>query len=61
MRHAVRESVIRRDVSGNPALDKRRQSGRIDVMSAMVIAAGLGEIVIARRPERGTVELWDTF
>ena len=60
MRHAVRESVIRRDVSGNPALDKKRQKGRIDVMSAMVIAAGLGEREAAR-PERGKVELWEVI
>ena len=57
MRHAVRESVIRRDVGGNPALDKRRQNGRIDAMSAMVIAAGLGEREAARPRARGAVEL----
>ena len=56
MRHAVRESIIRRDPAGNPALDKRRQNGRIDAMSAMVIAAGLGEREAAK-PRRGNVEL----
>ena len=56
MRHAVRESIIRRDAAGNPALDKRRATGRIDSMSAMVIAAGLGERE-AVKPSRGSVEL----
>ena len=56
-RHAVRESVIRRDVSGNPALDKRRQRGRIDVMSASIIAAGLAEIEGAKNRTRGRVEM----
>ena len=56
MRHAVRESVIRRDAAGNPALDKRRAKGRIDVLSAAVIAAGLGEREAAK-PSRGSVEL----
>ena len=58
-RHAVRESIIRRDPSGNPALDKRRFRGRIDLMSAAVIASGLGEIMGTRRRERGEVELWE--
>ena len=44
LRQAVSESVIRRDGAGNPALDKRRQKGRIDAMSAAVIAAGLAEM-----------------
>ena len=55
MRHAVRESIIRRDPGGNPALDKRRQHGRIDAMSAMVIAVGLASA--AKPRERGAVEL----
>ena len=41
---AIKESSIRRDPSGNPALDKHRQAGRIDALSATVIAAGLAEI-----------------
>ena len=53
LRSAINESVIRRDGSGNPALDKRRQNGRIDALSAAVIAAGLGEIVSSRRQRRG--------
>ncbi len=42
---AVSESSIRRDGSGNPALDKARDKGRIDALSATVIACGLGELV----------------
>ena len=40
---AIAESEVRRDVSGNPALHKARQHGRIDALSAAVIAAGLAE------------------
>ena len=40
---AIVESVIRRDPLGNPALDKSRARGRIDPLSAFVIAAGLAE------------------
>ena len=45
LRAAISESVIRRDGAGNPAIDKRRERGRIDALSAAVIAAGLGEII----------------
>ena len=41
---AIKSSVIRRDGSGNPALDKGTKQGRIDALSATVIAAGLAEI-----------------
>ena len=44
MRNAIKESSIRRDGAGNPALDKARDHGRIDALSAAVIAAGLAEI-----------------
>lgn len=44
MWHAISESALSRDQRGNPALDKSRQRGRIDVLSAAVIAAGLAEI-----------------
>ena len=53
MRSAINESVIRRDASGNPALDKRRGQGRIDALSAAVIAAGLGEMQASRPARRG--------
>ncbi len=52
MRSAINESVIRRDAAGNPALDKRRQQGRIDALSATVIAAGLAEIQNAKPKRR---------
>ena len=45
---AIKESVIRRDGAGNPALDKARKCARIDALSAFVIAEGLAEIVAAQ-------------
>ncbi|MDD9980195.1 MAG: terminase large subunit [Gammaproteobacteria bacterium] len=44
MAHAIRESAIRTDGAGNPALDKARANGRIDMLSAAVIAVGLGSL-----------------
>lgn len=41
MESAISESAIARDKLGNPALDKSRARGRIDVLSAGVIAAGI--------------------
>ena len=38
---AIAKSTLRRDGNGNPALDKATSRGRIDVLSAAVIAAGL--------------------
>ena len=43
MVHSIAESVIRRDSLGNPALDKARQAGRIDPLSAALIAVGLAD------------------
>ena len=40
---AVGNSAIRRDGNGNPALDKATGKGRIDLLSAAIIAAGLSE------------------
>ena len=40
---AISKSTVRRDGNGNPALDKSTSRGRIDVLSAAVIAAGLAE------------------
>ena len=37
---AIRESTIRRDGNGNPAIDSSRARGRIDVLSAAVLAVG---------------------
>ena len=45
---AIKESVIRRDGAGNPALDKARKNARIDALSAFVISEGLAEIVSAQ-------------
>ena len=38
---ALKSTILRRDGNGNPSLD-RGNSGRIDVLSACVLAAGLG-------------------
>ena len=40
---AVGNSTIKRDSNGNPGLDKSTGRGRIDLLSAAVIAAGLAE------------------
>ena len=48
MENAIAESALIRDALGNPAIDKSRQRGRIDVLSAGVIAAGLAAIVNAK-------------
>ena len=40
---AISKSTLRRDANGNPGLDKASARGRIDVLSAAVIAAGLAE------------------
>ncbi len=45
---AITKSTLRRDANGNPALDRATSRGRIDVLSAVVIAAGL----VARMPKR---------
>ena len=38
--NAIAESTLRRDGNGNPALDKARSAGRIDVLSAAILAVG---------------------
>ena len=38
--NAIAESTLRRDGNGNPALDQARSGGRIDVLSAAVLAVG---------------------
>ena len=57
---AITKSTIRRDGNGNPGLDRAKSSGRIDVLSAAVIAAGLAAPAFdrTRRPawrSRGSV------
>ena len=47
---AIKESTLRRDANGNPAIDAARSRGRIDVLSAAVLAVGAGS---KPRPSRG--------
>ena len=54
MRKAIADSSIRYDPAGNPALEKAREKGRIDLLSALVIAAGLSEIH-GERPRRSWI------
>ena len=49
---AIAKSTMRRDSNGNPALDKANSRGRIDVLSAAVIAAGLAEHAFDRPSRR---------
>ena len=49
---AVGNSTIRRDANGNPGLDRAKESKRIDLLSAMVIACGLAEAEFDK-PKRG--------
>ena len=44
MTSAIKNSVIRRDAAGNPALSQGKKRGRIDPLSALVIASGLSEL-----------------
>ena len=43
---AISQSILRYDGNGNPALDKGKSLGRIDALSASVLAVGIG----SRRP-----------
>ena len=49
---AIKESTLRRDGNGNPAIDSARSRGRIDVLSAAVLAVGAGS---KPRPSRGGI------
>ena len=49
---AISKSTVRRDPNGNPGLDKSTSRGRIDVLSAAVIAAGLAAPAFDREPRR---------
>ena len=49
---AIAKSTLRRDANGNPGLDKATKAGRIDVLSAAVIAAGLAESAFDRPARR---------
>lgn len=48
LENAISYSAISRDSGGNPKLDKAKSRGRIDALSAAVIAAGLAERHLAR-------------
>ena len=45
---AIKESTLRRDGNGNPAVDRARSAGRIDVLSAAILAIGAGSKPRAR-------------
>lgn len=49
---AISKSTLRRDGNGNPGLDRANSRGRIDVLSAAVIAAGLAAPSFDRPPRR---------
>ena len=49
---AISEAAVRKDKAGNPALSKSRNNGRIDALSAAVLAAGLYKRLGAGRPRR---------
>ena len=49
---AIKESTLRRDGNGNPAIDQGRARGRIDVLSAAILAIGAGS---KPRPRGGVV------
>ena len=52
LEHAIKEAAIRRDGAGNPAIDQSRKRGRIDALSALVIAEGLAALAEGRAPRR---------
>ena len=58
MRSALSEAVCRRDAQLNPCLDKGRSTGRIDAVSAAVLAVGEGSRIIGRGPVRARVVAW---
>ena len=50
---AIKESIIRLDGNGNQALDRRKSNSRIDVLSASILAVGLGARRAAKpKPKR---------
>ena len=49
---AIRQSAIRYDGNGNPGLERGTSRGRIDVLSAAVIACGLAEAAFDRPARR---------
>ena len=59
IRSAIGESLIRYDGNGNQSLDRKRQRGRIDVLSAGVLAAGLHERLANQPVRRGYIGMID--
>ena len=50
---AVSNSALRRDSNGNPGIERSTSRGRIDLLSAAVIAAGISEPLMGdRKPRR---------
>ena len=49
---AIKESTLRRDANGNPALTTARSAGRIDTLSAAILAVGAGS---KPRPRGGII------
>ena len=49
---AISKSTLRRDANGNPGVDRASSRGRIDVLSAAVIACGLAESAFDRPRRR---------
>ena len=43
LEHAISKAIVGRDRNGNPALDKKEQKGRIDVLQAAILAVGMGQ------------------
>ncbi len=58
MRSALSDAVCRRDGQLNPCLDKGRSLGRIDPVSAAVLAVGEGSRMLGRGPVRGGRVAW---
>ena len=54
---AVSKSTVRRDPNGNPGLDKSTSRGRIDLLSAAIIAAGLAAHAFDRPIRRRRVRV----
>ena len=50
---AIKESTLRRDGNGNPAIDRARSHGRIDILSAAILAVGAG--TKPRKPSGGVI------
>lgn len=58
MRAALADAVCKRDGQLNPCLDKGRSTGRIDAVSAAVLAVGEGSRITGRGPIKGGRLMW---